>query len=72
MVANRLYKVDGKVFRLDPDLYKLARAAGVGRKDIENEYRFMSGITPGFKVVNYNHAAYSAYIKKTRGKSLWE
>ena len=69
---NKLYKVEGKVFRLDPDLYRLARSAGVSRKDIESEYRFMSNITPGFKVVNYNHAAYSAYIKKTQSKSVWK
>jgi hypothetical protein len=69
---SRLYKLEGKVFRLDPELYRLARNAGVSRRDIENEYYFMNKITPGFKIVNYNHAAYSAYIKKTKGKSVFQ
>jgi hypothetical protein len=71
MNKQRLYKIGGKVFRLDPDMYQLAKNAGVTRKEIEQEYCFMTKITPGFKIANYNHAAYSAYVKK-KGKSLWE
>jgi hypothetical protein len=56
------------VFRLEPDLYTLVRNNGVTRQDIEKEYAFMSRLNPGFKMVNFNHAAYSAYLKKNKGK----
>jgi hypothetical protein len=69
---SRLYKVQGRVFRLDPELYKLAKQVGVTRKDIEKDYNFMMKVTPGFKVVTHNHALYSAYVRKSKGKNLWE
>ena len=68
---TRLYKVQGKVFRLDPDIYRIAKNAGVSRTDIEKEYAKMMRITPGLKLVTHNHAAYSAYIKKTKGRSMF-
>lgn len=69
---TRLYKIEGRVFRLDPELYRLARSAGVSRRDLEQEYDFMMKETPGFRFVNFNHAAYSAYIKKRKGRSLFD
>lgn len=69
---TKLYKIEGRVFRLDPELYRLARGAGVSRRDLEREYEFMMKTTPGFRFVNFNHAAYSAYVKKTKGRSLFE
>ena len=71
-MGTKLYKIEGKVFRLDQDLYKMAKQYGVTRKEIENEYQFMMKITPGFKLINYNHAAYTAVVKRSRGKSIWE
>jgi len=64
---SKLCKLGGRVFRLETDLYRLVKQSGVTRQDIEREYALMSSITPGFKMVNFNHAAYSAYLKKTRG-----
>jgi hypothetical protein len=69
---TRLYKVQGKVFRLDPEIYFMVKKAGVGRQDIEREYLFMKKITPGLRLVTHSHAAYSAYIKKSKGRSLWD
>lgn len=69
---GKRYKIGGKVYFLDKELYQLAKQAGVTRDEIEQEYRFMSRITPGIKVVTYNHAMYSAYVKKSKGKNLWQ
>ena len=65
---TKLCKLGGRVFRLEPDLYTLVRNNGVTRQDIDREYAFMSRLNPGFKMVNFNHAAYSAYLKKNKGK----
>lgn len=50
----------------------MAKACGVTRKDIEQEYAFMQRVTPGLRVAGYNHATYSAIVKRSRGKSIWE
>jgi len=71
-MGTKLYKIQGKAFRLDEDLYKIVKLYGVTRKDIEGEYSFMQRITPGIKVMSYNHAAYSAIVKRSKGRSVWD
>ena len=62
------YRINGKMFRLDPELYQLLKTYGVTANEIQKEYWNMKQITPGLRIVNHNHAAYSAFLKKSRKK----
>lgn len=64
--SSGTYRINGKMFRLDTEIYHLVKNYGITSKDIQNEYWKMKSVTPGLRIVTHNHAAYSAFLRKMK------
>ena len=64
-IKSRAYTLQRKTYYLEEEIYKLIRDHDITRDEIEFEYARLLQITPSVKIT-YNHAAYQAFLRKTR------